>query len=92
MDTTFKLILDKLTTIESRLGKLEKRPADEVSEEIPQAKDALFKKALVIAEKYEEVPASLLQKELSIDEKRANLLLDQLEEAGYGSCYFGEAS
>ncbi len=96
MDNTSKLILDKLTSIESRLGKLEtgshdnKKSVEPTIASAPHSRDALFGKALSLLEKYEEIPSALLQKELAVDEKKANLLLDQLEEAGYGSCYFGE--
>ncbi len=96
MDNTFKQILEKLTTIESRLGKLETGKRGEtdtvvtVKTAMPQ-RDALFGRALALVDKYEEIPSALLQKELAIDEERANAILDQLEEAGYGSCYFGES-
>ena len=90
----FKVILEKLNTIESRLGKLEVGNGKEsiVSETTPQktSRDELFGKALALVDKYEEIPSELLQRELSVEEGRANAILDQLEAAGYGSCYFGE--
>ena len=91
MDTTFKLILDKLTTIESRLGELEGGNTQAPQAAPAKVRDPLFAKALALAQSHEELPSSLLQKELSIDQKKADLLLGQLEEAGFGTCYMGEA-
>lgn len=95
MEKTFKLILDKLNLIESRIGTLETGKSVDVKpptvSEPTNERDALFGKAMALMSEHEEIPSSLLQKKLSIDENRANRILDQLEEAGYGSCYMGEA-
>lgn len=94
MDKTFKLILDKLNLIESRIGTLETGKSADVKQvtvtEMANDRDALFGKAISLMSEHEEIPSSLLQKKLSIDEDRANRILDQLEEAGYGSCYMVE--
>jgi len=95
MEKTFKLILDKLNLIESRIGTLETGKSGDVKQTAVAKptidRDALFGKAISLMSEHEEMPSSLLQKKLLIDESRANRILDQLEEAGYGSCYMGEA-
>lgn len=85
MEDTLNIILSKLQNIESRLFKVEGKK----SESQPKP-DPLLHKALEIANRHEEVPSSLLQKELRIDVKRAEKIMDELEKAGYGECYFAD--
>ena len=49
MDTTFKLILDKLTTIESRLGELEGGNTQAPQAAPAKVRDPLFAKALALS-------------------------------------------
>lgn len=85
MNDPLNIILSKLQNIESRLFKIEGRPGRTDSKP-----DPLLHKALEIANKHDEVPSSLLQKELRIDVKRAEGIMDELEKAGYGECYFAD--
>lgn len=100
MDDPLKLILKKLAEIDNRLKKLEtsKRITSEVKSQTAADKtassvsqhDPLFAKAVEIMEKYDEISASTLQQALKIDKARAEKLLDELEAAGYGTCYWKE--
>ncbi|MFN4212838.1 MAG: DNA translocase FtsK [Microgenomates group bacterium] len=100
MDDPLKLILKKLDEIDNRLKKLEtsKRITSEVKSQTAADKtassvsqhDPLFAKAVEIMEKYDEISASTLQQALKIDKARAEKLLDELEAAGYGTCYWKE--
>jgi len=88
MDTTLQLILKKLEEIDQRVRRIEMGNVNIKAEE---EKDPLFDQALKIVEKREETPALILAKELNIDQKRAEKILDQLAKAGYGEVYWGEA-
>lgn len=85
MNDPLNIILSKLQNIESRLFKIEGRSSGTDSKS-----DPLLHKALEIANKHDEVPSSLFQKELKIDVKRAESIMDELEKAGYGECYFAD--
>jgi len=91
MDKTLELVLKKLEEIEKRLKKIEGGKFVEEKKEEGDKRDLLFGQALKIIERYEEVPASLLAKELKIDQKRAEAILDQLAAFGYGEVFWGEA-
>jgi len=88
-NNVLQLILKKLEEIDERVKKIEKGNVkiDGMEEE----KDPLLHQALKIIEKREETPTSVLAKELNIDHKRAEKILDQLAQAGYGETYWGEA-
>ena len=91
-DSTLNLILKKLEEIDERVKKIESRAIKiEKKEEEEEEKDPLFSQALKIVEKREETPASILATELGIDQKRAEKILDQLAQFGYGETYWGEA-
>lgn len=94
MEDTLQKILKKLDTIESRLNTVEgKQPTvnrSEVTKSIE--KDLLFDKAVAVINKIEsEISTSEMQKQLGVDFKRAEKILDQLVEAGFGITYMGEA-
>lgn len=96
MDDSVKVILKKLDDIDSRLRSIEgiKTPSTlRVSEakETKVERDLLFGKALEIMDKYDEMSSRQLQEALRIDQKRADSILDQLETAGFGTCYMKEA-
>jgi len=84
----FQLILKKLEEIDERVRRIEKGNIDI---KIDKERDPLFGQALKIIEKREETPVTVLVNELNIDQKRAEKILDQLAEAGYGETYWGEA-
>lgn len=95
MDDSVKVILKKLDDIDSRLKSIEgvKAPSiTRVSEakETKIERDPLFSKALEIMDKYDEMSSRQLQEVLKIDPKRADIILDQLETAGLGTCYMKE--
>jgi len=91
-DHTLQLILKKLEEIDERVKKIESRAIKiEKKEDEEEEKDPLFFQALKIVEKREETPSSILAKELGIDQKRAEKILDQLAQSGYGETYWGEA-
>lgn len=93
MASAVDIILKKLDQIEERLKKLETKNIsfDENSANAPKIeRDPLFPKALSIIDKYEEISASQLAKELGVDVKRAEKIMDELEEAGIGACYTKE--
>lgn len=87
MDDALKQILKKLDNIEDRVRKME----GNTSKPGERQRDSLFEKATHVILNYDEVSTSKLQKLLGIDVKRAEHILDQLEKAGYGQCYMGEA-
>lgn len=97
MDDSVKVILKKLDDIDSRLrsiegGKTSAVPNLRVSE-AKQAKierDPLFGQALEMMDKFDEMSSIQLQETLKIDQKRADMILDQLESAGLGTCYMKE--
>ena len=98
MDDAAKIILKKLEEIDHRLRTIEseKKTGLVVSQKAvsPQInkdlKDPLFNRAVQIIERYDEVPATLLQRLLSVDMPRAEKILDQLEQAGLGQCVWEE--
>jgi predicted HTH transcriptional regulator len=93
MDESVKVILKKLDDIDSRLKNLETPGSVATSIAEPQTKvdrDSLFGKALEIMDKYDEMSSRQLQEVLKIDTKRADSILDQLETAGFGTCYMKE--
>ncbi len=91
MDDSVKVILKKLDDIDSRLKSIEggKSPTSE-AKETKVERDPLFGKALEIMDKYDEMSSKQLQETLKIDQKRADSILDQLETAGFGTCYMKE--
>ncbi len=97
MPDATQLILKKLDDIDSRLKQLEGEGSKHaVKSSVPQEdkkaeKDPLFSKAIEIAQKRNELPASVLQELLNIDQKRAESLIDQLVDAGLGTSYWGVA-
>gem|GEM_PF-2045412 len=90
-NNVLQLILKKLEEIDERVKKIESGAIQIEKKEEEEEKDPLFFKALKIVEKREETPASFLAKELGVDQKRAEKILDQLAYAGYGETYWGEA-
>ncbi len=96
MEDTLQKILRKLDTIESRLDAVEVKPTIPTTKSIEQPKqmerDSLFDKAVAIINKIEsEISTSEMQKQLGVDSKRADKILDQLAVAGFGTTYMGEA-
>lgn len=90
INNTFQLILKKLDNIENRLKTLEQESPPQNQSKAQANRDPFFSKAIEIINKYEEISAQQLAKELKIDLKRAENLMDQLEEAGLGVCYTKE--
>ena len=93
MTNAVDIILKKLDQIEERLKKLEREESPRTPETSSLKKidrDPLFSKALAIIDQYEEISASQLAKELGVDTKRAEKIMDELEEAGIGVCYTKE--
>ena len=95
MDDSVKVILKKLDDIDSRLRSIEGAkapPTLRVSEakEVRVERDPLFGRALEMMDKFDEMSSRQLQEALKIDAKRADLILDQLETAGLGTCYMKE--
>lgn len=96
MEDTLQKILKKLDTIESRLDAVEVTSPPVAAKPVEQPKkierDPLFDKAVAIINKTEtEISTSEMQKQLGVDFKRAEKILDQLAEAGFGTTYMGEA-
>lgn len=94
MDNSVKIILKKLDDIDARLKTLE---SQNITNSINQdsinktaGRDTLFSKALEIIDKVDEISAKELADALKIDVKRAETIMDQLEEAGIGVCYMKE--
>jgi len=95
MDDSVKVILKKLGEIDSRLKSIEgiKTPSALRVSEAKEAKierDSLFGKALEMMDKFDEMSSKQLSETLKIDQKRADVILDQLESAGLGTCYMKE--
>ncbi len=100
MNDPLKIILKKLDEIDNRLKKLETnknitpsiqtQTAPDQTQPPIALRDPLFAKAVQILEKYDEISALQLQQALKIDKERAEKILDELEAAGYGSCYWKE--
>lgn len=86
-DNTIKIILKKLDDIENRIKALELGEKIEIAK---TERDPLFSKAVEIIDRYEELSALDLAKELKIDVKRAEKIMDQLEASGLGICYTKE--
>lgn len=91
MDESVKMILKKLDDIDGRLKSLE---GPVVSPPVSEAKnverDPLFAKALETLDKYDEISSKQLSEALKIDQKRAEVIMDQMEAAGIGTCYMKE--
>lgn len=97
MEDLLKTIVKKLETIESRLNIVETKkivaPEPTVTLHEPKKieRDPLFDKAVKVIHEHDEVATTLMQQKLNIDFKRAEKILDQLTEAGFGTTYMGEA-
>ena len=92
MDDSVKMILKKLDDIDGRLRSLEKpSTTGPVVQEKKVERDPLFSKALEIMDKYDELSSKMIADGLKIDVKRAELIMDQMEAAGLGTCYMKEA-
>lgn len=96
MDDSVKMILKKLNDIDSRLQNLE---GSGTKGSVPQSaastvkkveRDSLFPKAVEFMDKFDEISAKQLSENLKIDLKRAEAIMDQLETAGFGTCYTKE--
>ncbi|MCS7093200.1 MAG: hypothetical protein NZL96_02105 [Patescibacteria group bacterium] len=91
MDQNLKIILKKLDEIENRLRSLEivtlkeKNPSEDKVE-----RDPLFPKAVEVIDKYGEISSIKLAKELRVDQRRAESIMDQMEAAGIGFCFTKE--
>jgi len=53
-------------------------------------RDPLFSKALEVMDKYDEISSKQLSDSLKIDVKRTEVIMDQMEAAGIGTCYTKE--
>jgi len=92
MEDTLQKILKKLDVIETRLDAVEAKPSAPTTKSAEQKKqperDLLFDKAVAIINKIEaEISTTEMSKQLGIDPKRAEKILDQLAEAGFGTTY-----
>ena len=95
MDDSVKMILKKLNDIDSRLQNLEGTGAAIPASPSPTPtkkveRDSLFPKAVEFMDKFDEISAKQLSENLKIDLKRAESIMDQLESAGFGTCYTKE--
>lgn len=94
MDDSVKVILKKLDEIDSRLKGLENPNTTDLVVQSSKGgkveRDPLFSKALEIMDKHDEISSKMLADALKIDTKRADAILDQLELAGFGTCYTKE--
>lgn len=91
MDEYVKIILKKLDVIDSRLKAIEQPHSTyEVDTSQKIERDPLFSKALETINKYDEISSKMLAEALSIDVKRAEAIMDQMEAAGIGVCYTKE--
>lgn len=91
MEDSVKVILKKLDDIDARLKSLEVPGADVATPAKKIERDALFPKALELMDKRDEISSKQLAEELKIDQKRAEVIMDQMEAAGIGACYMKEA-
>lgn len=94
MDDSVKMILKKLDEIDGRLKGLERPNSTSQVGEAKKEKverDTLFPKALEVMDKHDELSAKMFAEALKIDVKRAELIMDQMEAAGLGTCYTKEA-
>lgn len=97
MEDTLQKILKKLDFIETRLDTVEAKssttPAAKPAEQKKQPeRDPLFDKAVSVINKIEsEISTSEMSKQLGVDFKQAEKILDQLADAGFGTTYMGEA-
>lgn len=88
MDESVKVILKKLDDIDSRLKTLEGPIATPAIAEAKKVeRDPLFPKAMELMDKHDEISSKQLSEAFKIDVKRAEVILDQLEVAGLGTCY-----
>ncbi len=95
MDNALKVILEKLDQIEKRIKKLEgiqEKPTGKAhlieGEREKKEKDPLFDKAWqIILQTETDLSARDLAQKLNIDIKRAEIIMDQLQEAGLGMVY-----
>ncbi len=78
-----------LTTILSKLNAIEHKIKVIEGEEVGPT-DSLYERTLRVMEKHDELTIPLLERELKINRDVADKLLDRLEAAGYGKCYFEE--
>lgn len=93
MSDSINLILKKLDAIEERLKKLEigEKSNIKVDSTQEEKRDPLFNRAWeIILKETNDVSSTFLAKQLNIDIKRAEAIMDQLEEAGFGICYTKE--
>lgn len=97
MSDDLKIVLQKLEAIENRLRKLEgkgeeKGSIDSEKEMVGKREyDPLFHRAWeIILNEENDVSSIFLAKRLDIDVKRAEAIMDQLAEAGFGVCYSKE--
>lgn len=93
MDNNLKIILEKLDQIEKRIKRLE-GSEEKLTEKISLPKmqkkerDSFFEKAWqVILQSERDLSSSELAKRLNVDLKRAEAIMDQLQEAGLGMVY-----
>ena len=88
--------MKKLDDIDSRLKSIEnpKNQPHSTSEvdggEKKVERDPLFSKALEVMDKYDEISSKQLSDSLKIDVKRTEVIMDQMEAAGIGTCYTKE--
>jgi len=94
MDDSVKVILKKLDDIDFRLKNLEgvgKQSENGLTLQKEKAgRDPLFHKAVEEMDKVNEISVKTLSQALKIDEKRASLIMDQMEASGLGTCYMKE--
>ena len=98
MENAIKQLILKLDHIDKRLDSIEQTTGSKNVDKQKEAPgkvqlDPLFKKALGLVESsnQEEFSTTYIQKQLSVDQKRAESIIDQLVAAGYGTSYMGEA-
>jgi len=95
MDESVKVILKKLDDIDNRLKSLETPGSDTLkvteTKGTKVERDPLFSKALEVMDKFDELSSKQLSDALKIDVKRAEIIMDQLEAAGFGTCYMKDA-
>jgi len=91
MDDSVKMILKKLDDIDSRIKNLEKPNSTGAVDTAKKVeRDPLFSKAVEAMDKLDEISSKQLSEALKIDLKRAEVIMDQLEAAGLGTCYTKE--
>ena len=91
MEDSVKVILKKLDDIDSHLKSIEGPTSTSVVSEAKKVeRDPFFSKAMELMDKQDEISSKQLSEALKIDVKRAEIILDQLEAAGLGTCYTKE--